>query len=127
MSRIQEIKIIECAHRSPYIVFRDAVDVQHDLNGRTYRPSYVALKMIQRLAKDMTVDISFAEGVTRITRKDFAELSKAEADRDAYKAALEPYADWNNWQRLDKSTGAIIFIQEDGKKDGFEIAAEALK
>jgi predicted kinase len=55
-----------------------------------------------------------------------AELSKAEADRDAYKAALEPYADWNNWQRLDSSTGAIIFLQEDGRKGGDEIARAAL-
>ena len=70
MNRIQEVTIINTAYRSPYVTFRDALDIEHSLTGKTYRPSYAALEILRRLARHMTVDMKFSEGVTVLTRKD---------------------------------------------------------
>jgi hypothetical protein len=39
------------------------------LEGKTYRPSYAALEIIRRLAREMVVDIKFSEGVTILRRR----------------------------------------------------------
>jgi hypothetical protein len=55
-------------------------------------------------------------------------LETLRAANNALRAALETYADWNNWQRLDASTGAVIFRnpEQDSTKNGYDLAVSAL-
>jgi hypothetical protein len=48
------------------------------------------------------------------------------AEIAALREALSKYANWENWQRLDDSTGAVIFLKRDAGGNGYAIAQNAL-
>ncbi len=66
---ITEIRLIERAYEPPFVTVRRAFDVEHNLTGRTYTPSYKVLSNLRPLLRQMEIDFDFTAGVTTARRK----------------------------------------------------------
>lgn len=69
MNRIKEIILVTPAYGKPIVNFRDEWDVGYSMHGRQYRPSFGALEMLRKVARQMEVDFDFVGGSITLRRR----------------------------------------------------------
>jgi len=72
MGRIKQLRIVPTAYGKNYVSFLDAMDIEYNFNGRTFRPNTATWQRLRKIIKDneMVCDLDLLNGIITVTVKD---------------------------------------------------------